>query len=121
MHVQNEVGTSVATGRRKLSAKEVVEDLSRVLRRPLPALPEDAVVYGGPEACPACGSQDVVWGCDDYQELPSDAIHPVAFDEHALMADSFLCRACDAGWIQPDEPAPITWVRPYWRVGSTAG
>jgi hypothetical protein len=30
------------------------------------------------------------------------------------MADSFICRSCDAGWIEPDEAKPITWVRPYW-------
>jgi hypothetical protein len=32
------------------------------------------------------------------------------------MADSYICRACDAGWVEPDDPKPITWARPHWRV-----
>jgi len=26
------------------------------------------------------------------------------------MADSFVCRDCDAGWIEPDEASAITWL-----------
>lgn len=31
------------------------------------------------------------------------------------MADTFICRHCHAGWIEPEGPQPITWVRPYWK------
>jgi membrane-associated protein len=70
----------------------------------------------GPETCPACGSPRVMWGGDPEMTRTQDEIHPLVSDEHALMAGSFVCRDCDAGWIEPDDPAEITWVRPYWRL-----
>lgn len=39
--------------------------------------------------------------------------------ETEWMADTFICRDCQAGWIEPDDPAAITWVRPYWIVDQT--
>ena len=48
-----------------------------------------------------------------------DRIHPLVWHPTEWMADSFVCGACDAGWIEPDDAEPITWVRPYWRAGDT--
>jgi hypothetical protein len=36
------------------------------------------------------------------------------------MADTFICRDCQAGWIEPDQPEQITWVRPYWITEDSA-
>jgi hypothetical protein len=81
-------------------------------------LPERAMVSSGPTSCPACGSERVIWGCDpDTQTRPLEEIHPLVWHETEWMADSFICGDCQAGWIEPDEPEPITWVRPYWRLG----
>jgi hypothetical protein len=73
------------------------------------------VVHGTPVTCPACGARDVMWGCDPKQTRERKEIHPLVWHETEWMADSFICRACWAGWIEPDDPAVITWVRPYWR------
>ena len=40
----------------------------------------------------------------------------MVWDEDAWMADSYVWFSCSAGWVESDEPEPITWVRPYWRV-----
>lgn len=79
-------------------------------------LPEGAQVHGSPAACPACGSDAVIWGCDERITHTRESIHPLVWDETEWMADSYVCGACDAGWIEPDEPEVINWVRPYWRV-----
>jgi hypothetical protein len=57
-----------------------------------------------------------MWGCDPEQPRERHEIHPLVWHETAWLADSFICQDCNAGWIEPDEPKPITWVRPYWRV-----
>jgi hypothetical protein len=79
-------------------------------------LPEDAVVTGGPTSCPACGSKKLMWGCDPRQTRTREEVHPLVWDEDEWMAESFVCEDCHAGWIEPDEPQEITWVRPYWRL-----
>jgi hypothetical protein len=56
-----------------------------------------------------------MWGCDPEQLRGKDEIHPLVWHETEWLADSFMCRDCHAGWIEPDEPETITWVRPYWR------
>lgn len=71
-------------------------------------------VTRGRETCPACGSPDLAWDCSDDQTRPREQIHPLVWHQTQWMADSFICRTCDAGWIEPDDPAPITWVRPFW-------
>ncbi len=81
-------------------------------------LPYNAVASGSPSACPACNSAEIEWGCSDYQQRSKEEIHPLVWHETQWMADSFVCRTCHAGWIEPDDPEPITWVRPYWRVSS---
>ncbi len=40
--------------------------------------------------------------------------------EERLVADAFICRDCEAGSIEPDNPAPIGRVRPYWLVPDRA-
>ncbi len=71
-------------------------------------------VLGPPETCPACGGTSLLWGCADDQDRDLEEIHPLARHETELLADSYFCRDCDAGWVEPDDPEPITWVRPYW-------
>ena len=53
---------------------------------------------------------------DPRQNRSRDEIHELVWHETEWMADSFVCRECWAGWIEPDDPLPITWVRPYWRL-----
>jgi hypothetical protein len=117
MNQANEVGTSPPRGRRRVPHEAAEARLTEALGTP--ARPSDEVtVHDSPATCPACGSSDVLWGCDSsHQNRPREEIHPLVWHETERMADSFLCRACDAGWIEPDEPEPITWVRPYWRIG----
>jgi hypothetical protein len=89
--------------------------LSAIAGEPI-NLPTNAVVHTGPSSCPACGSSEVMWGCAPEQQRPPNEIHPIVWHETEWMADSFICRTCSAGWIEPDGAAPITWVRPYWRI-----
>lgn len=110
---EHEIGTSPPRGRPRKSREDAEQQLSEAVGRPI-ELPDNAVVTGGPQTCPACGSNKVKWGCSDFNERSREEIHPVVWHETAWMADSFLCMACDAGWIEPDEPVPITWVRPWW-------
>ena len=113
----NEVGTAPPRGRLVVPHEAAEEDLSKLAGTPV-RLPDEAVVTRGPMACPACGSADVAWGCGPEQQRSRDEIHPLVWHETAWMADTFICRKCDAGWIEPDDPEPITWVRPYWRLGN---
>lgn len=115
IHISNEVGSTLPRGR-PLIADDVAEGiLSSISGEPI-NLPPGVVVHGGPETCPACGSARVTWGCGPDQKLDRQQIHPLVWHDTEWMADSFICRACDAGWIEPDGPETITWVRPYWRV-----
>jgi hypothetical protein len=109
----NEIGKATARGRRVLAESEAHELLDGLAGKPID-LPEGAVVSAGPDTCPACGSSKVMWGCDPDQSRDREEIHPLVWDDVAWMADTFLCRDCHSGWIEPDAPAPITWVRPYW-------
>lgn len=79
----------------------------------------NVVVFSSPTTCPACGSSEVTWGCDETVIHGRDRIHPLVWHPTEWMADSFVCGACNAGWIEPDDPEPITWVRPYWRISDT--
>jgi hypothetical protein len=89
--------------------------LSDLADKPI-ELPERAVVNEGPETCPACDSSNVMWGCDPEMTRTREEIHPLVWHETEWMADTFICRDCTAGWIEPDQPETITWVRPYWLV-----
>jgi hypothetical protein len=109
----NEIGTATARRRRVLADSET-HDLLNGLAGKTINLPDGAVVSAGPDTCPACGSSRVMWGCDPDQTRDLAEIHPLVWDEVAWMADTFVCRECHAGWIEPDAPAAITWVRPYW-------
>ena len=111
----NEVGTAPARGRPLVAREKAELELSALAGQSI-ELPSNAVVHAGPDSCPACGSRDVMWGCDARQTRDREEIHPMVWHDDAWMADSFICRTCWAGWIEPDEPDPITWVRPYWRT-----
>lgn len=113
MAEEHETGTAPPRGRRRMSRAEAEEQLSIATGQTV-ELPENAVVERGPDTCPACGASEVVWGCSDFNQRTREQIHPFVWHETSWMADSFLCRACDAGWIEPDGPEPITWVRPWW-------
>lgn len=112
---QNEIGTAPRRGRPRVPRQDTEQHRSEAVGHAV-KLPDNAVVTGGPTTCPACGSNEIEWGCSDYQRRSKDEIHPLVWHETELMADSFLCRTCDAGWIEPNDPEPITWVRPYWLV-----
>lgn len=112
---KNEIGASSPRGRPEIPKQDMEHQLSEMLGEPV-ELGENVVAHSGPTTCPACGSSEIEWGCSEYQQREKDEIHPLVWHETESMADSFLCRACHAGWIEPDDPEPITWVRPYWVV-----
>lgn len=109
----NEFGNSAARGRPRLDRPGVESVMERLAGHPM-KLPENAVGYESPSTCPACSSTELLWGCDEAVHDSQRKIHPLVWHETEWMADSYVCRACDAGWIEPDEPEPISWVRPYW-------
>jgi hypothetical protein len=111
----NEVGTSERRGRPTVANEDAERVLSDLAGEDVHLGPK-AVVYGAPEACPACGSRELMWGCAPDQMRTREEIHPLVWHETQWMADSFICRACWAGWIEPDDPGTVTWVRPYWRT-----
>ena len=112
----NEVGRAARPGRIQLDRAEVEQTLSRIARTPI-RLPVGVIATTPPAICPACGSTNVIWGCDpDLPARPQPEIHPLVWDAAGWMADSFVCLDCDAGWIEPDEAAETTWVRPYWKI-----
>jgi hypothetical protein len=99
-----------------LCRRAVASDaLSRLTGKAI-ELPQNSVAFTSPSTCPACGASDVMWGCDEQVTSDRNRIHPLVWHPTEWMADSFVCGACDAGWIEPDDPAPIVWVRPYWIV-----
>lgn len=109
----NEIGVSPPRSRSRVSVDETERKLSAHFGTDI-TLPADAVVSGSPGTCPACGGKSVMWGCDPEQQRRKDEIHPLVWHETQWMADSFICRDCNAGWVEPDDPQPVTWVRPYW-------
>lgn len=111
----NEIGKAPGRGRPIVPRKEAEALLGNLAHRRV-RLTERVVVTSSPTACPACGSPRVMWGCDPEQTRDRDVIHPLVWHETERMADSFICRDCEAGWIEPDNPVEITWVRPYWRM-----
>jgi hypothetical protein len=76
-------------------------------------IPEGATVLRGPKTCPACGALAIAWA-STVPGLTVDQADPLLDDGQGL-AEVFICKTCDAGWIEPEEPTPITWVRPYKR------
>ena len=113
---RNEIGEAPARRQISVDLPEVGDALSTSVGREL-KFPEASFATAGPSTCPACGSADLFWGCDpEHQRRSRFEIHPLVWHDEEWMADTYICRACDAGWIEPDDPAPITWVRPYWLV-----
>lgn len=108
----NEVGTVPGRGREVVPALEADRLLSESAAKELHA-PDRVVMSRGPTTCPACGAPNIMWGCDPDQTRGRDEIHPLVWHETEWMADTFICRDCNAGWIEPDDPEPITWVRLY--------
>lgn len=111
----NEVGTAAPRGRPVIARDEADQLLSDLAGESI-RLPEGAQVHGSPATCPACRSDAVIWGCDERVMHTRESIHPFVWHDTEWMADSYVCGDCDAGWIEPDEPEVITWVRPYWRI-----
>ena len=111
----NEIGTAPPRGRPKLDRADTERTLSEIAGNEI-TLPAGAVDTGSPASCPACGSTNLMWGCELRAEKAREEIHPLVWHDTEWMADSFICRDCQAGWIEPDEPDVITWVRPYWRI-----
>jgi hypothetical protein len=114
---ENEIGVAEGRGRPRRTREEAEQMLSDLTGDRM-RLGSNVVVSGSPTSCPACGESDVMWGCDPERPRTQDEIHPLVWHETAGMADSFVCRSCWAGWIETDEPGPVTWVRPYWRLGT---
>jgi hypothetical protein len=110
---QNEIGYSPPRGRPRADRASVGRWISSKIGRDI-RFGSKVAMTEGPKTCPVCGSSHVTWGCD--AERTKEEIHPLVWDEHAWMADSFICDDCHAGWIEPDEPERITWVRPYWLI-----
>jgi hypothetical protein len=97
--------------------EEVERDLSVMMGRDVD-LPEGVVGFGAPETCPACGSQSVIWAVDSTE---GREVHPLIWHETQRLADSWLCEACNAGWIEAaGDPKQITWVRPWWLASERA-
>lgn len=115
----NEVGRAAPRGRPPVDQGDAERMLSSLARETI-SLGPNIIVSGLPETCPACEASDVMWGCDPDQGRTREEIHPLVWHEMQRMADSFVCRSCWAGWIEPDGPQPITWVRPYWRLGESS-
>ena len=75
-------------------------------------LPPDAIAVGSRSRCPACGAQTVSWAVTEGR---SGEPHPVVMHATELLADSFVCTSCTAGWIENDNQVePIRWVRPWY-------
>jgi hypothetical protein len=109
----NEIGEAAARGREVLSRVEAERQLTEALGHTV-ELPDRAVVSHGPTTCPACGSPNLLWGHAPEQTRRPEQCHPLIWNEIDVLADTFMCRDCNAGWFEPDKPEPITWVRPYW-------
>ena len=115
---RNEVGTAPPRNLPVIPIDVAESQLSEFLNGE--PLPPNVWVSGQPETCPACGASTVVWGVVDPKDplyRPREEIHPLVWHETQWMAESWLCRTCEAGWIEDDSsPEPLTWVRPYWIV-----
>jgi hypothetical protein len=64
--VSNEIGHGPVRARPSVKKGPVERWLSKRLGRRVRLGPK-VVVSGGPTACPACGSENVMWGCDEEQ------------------------------------------------------
>ena len=110
----NEIGTASARGREVVQHGEAVDLLSGTAGARV-QLPDQALVLRGPSSCPACGAASIAWAYDTSRQTRSeDDFHPLLVDEIDRLAETFCCRDCSAGWIEPNDVEPITWVRPYW-------
>lgn len=123
LHVEHftshEIGTGEPRGRPTMSLDEANETLSGAAGRRI-KLPQRAVVSTGPETCAACGAAGPMWGDDPRQKLEPPQLHQLTCDSAFGASDSFFCQTCFAGWIEPDDPEPITWVRPHWKLGEVS-
>jgi hypothetical protein len=99
----------------RVPAEEADRQLSDLAGKAI-SLGESLAMSSGPESCPACGSTNVEDALR-YQidGLEREDVHPIVWGEGCALADTYVCRDCDAGWIEGFKPHPITWVRP-WRA-----
>jgi hypothetical protein len=110
----NHIGSAPARGREVVPNHAAEKILGETFGEKVP-LPDCARVLRGPSSCPACGAESVSWAYDESWQLRrEDEFHPLLLDEIDRLAETFCCRSCLAGWIEPDDLTPITWVRPYW-------
>jgi hypothetical protein len=109
--MERETGVGEPRGRPTVAHERADADLSERFGRSV-TLPANAVMSGGPKSCPACGSSAVAWAVTT-GGLDRENVDPLVWHETEWLADSFVCSDCNAGWIEPDDPEPIRWVRPY--------
>jgi hypothetical protein len=116
--MDHEVGHSPPRGLPRVPTEEANELLSDLAGKPV-ELSENLAMSSGPTTCPACGSSSVEDALR-YQVdgLGLEEVHPVVWGEGYALADTYVCKDCDAGWIEGSKPHPITWVRP-WRSEHT--
>jgi hypothetical protein len=113
---KNEIGKASPRGRPRIPNSEGEADLSRIARTEI-SLGDGVIVSGSPSTCPACGAHTVIWAYGGPTDnVPRERIHPVVWHDTENLANSYICESCSAGWIEPDDPEPITWVRPWWIV-----
>lgn len=114
----NEIGRAPGRDPAPGDRAEAERQISDLIGRQI-TFGENVSVTLGPATCPACGSDDLTWGCGPEVTLSEEEIHPLVWHETEWMADSYVCRNCSAGWIEHEPGVAITWVRPYWRLDVT--
>jgi hypothetical protein len=106
-----EIGSAEPRGRPRIPLPEAGRILSDLTGESVELGP-NIVAHGGPTTCPACGSAKIEWAVQ-LHDVTEEDVHPLIWHKTEWLADTWVCNVCQAGWIEPDEPAPITWVRPY--------
>lgn len=104
----------------QVPVEEADQQLSAIAGTPV-SLGDHLAMTAGPESCPACGSSDLEDALRHQIEgVGQRDVHPVVWGDGYGLADTYVCRACGAGWIEGFKPHPITWVRP-WRTNQRIG
>lgn len=57
----------------------------------------------------------LVWKWLTRRTRRTSILQPELIDDVDWAAETFLCRNCDAGWVESVGPEPIRWVRPWRR------
>jgi hypothetical protein len=80
--VSNEIGHGPVRARPSVKKGPVERWLSGQLGKRVRLGPK-IVVSGRPTTCPACGSKNLMWGCDTEQKRTKEEVHPLVWDEDA--------------------------------------